>query len=155
MGEKEEFQLVTFYLGQEEYGINILQVHEIKRLKEIDITEVPRTPTFVEGIINLRGDVIPIIDLRERFSLGEKTRDKNTRIIVVTLAKKYVGFLVDRVNEVVKIGLTDIKLPPEEVVRVDTRFIEGIAKCKDRLIIVLDVDSILTIKEEMAMEEIV
>lgn len=155
MAEIDQLQLVTFHLGEEEYGIDILMVHEIKRLKEIAITEVPRTPKFVEGIINLRGDVIPVIDLRVRFDLNENKSDKETRIIVVTLEKKYIGFLVDKVDEVINVSTNDIDLPPNEIVQVDTSFIQGIAKYKDRLVIILDVHSILTKKEEIALETIV
>lgn len=144
MENKEQLKVVTFQLGKEEYGINILKVHEIKRLKEITITQVPRAPFFVEGVINLRGDVIPIIDLRSRFGVGEKRQDKETRIIVVNLDEKYIGLIVDRVSEVLNFDEDTIDDPPDEVMQVDTYFVEGIGKQEERLVILLDIDKILT-----------
>ena len=141
-------QLVTFNLAGEEYGIDIIQVHEIKRLKEISITKVPRAPQFVEGVINLRGDVIPVLDLRKRFDLGENKMDRETRIIVVHLDGKSIGVLVDKVNEVLTVDNSSIDDPPQEVMQIESYFISGIAKKEDRLVILLDILNILSPQEE-------
>ena len=99
---KELMQLVSFKLGSEEFGIDILKVQEINRI--VEITHVPKSPDFVEGIINLRGKVIPIIDLRKKFGLEQKEYTKNTRIIVIELeGGRITGFIVDSVSEVLRI----------------------------------------------------
>ena len=99
--DDELLQLVTFSIGEEEFGVNILKVQEI--IRTMEITKVPRAPEFVEGVINLRGKVIPIIDLRRRFGLAPKAHDKNTRIIVIEINNIIVGFVVDAVSEVLRI----------------------------------------------------
>jgi len=143
-----QIQLVTFELSGEEYGIDILKVHEIKRLKEIGITYVPRAPEFVEGVINLRGDVIPIIDLAKRFELETEKNEKETRIIVVKQEEKYIGLTVDRVNEVLTIDSEVIEDPPQEISQINSFYISGIAKYEERLVIVLDIGNILSPREE-------
>lgn len=151
----EQKQVVTFFLNEEEYGVDILGVHEIKRMREINITQVPRAPEFVEGVINLRGDVIPIIDLRTRFGMAKKEKDKETRIIVVYMNEKYIGFLVDRVNEVLTFGKEDIDDPPEEVIQIDSYFIEGIGKHDQRLVILLDTEKVLNSQEKETLASMV
>lgn len=151
----EQKQVVTFFLNEEEYGVDILGVHEIKRMREINITQVPRAPEFVEGVINLRGDVIPIIDLRTRFGMAKKEKDKETRIIVVYMNEKYIGFLVDRVNEVLTFGQEDIDDPPEEVIQIDSYFIEGIGKHDQRLVILLDTEKVLNSQEKETLASMV
>ena len=143
-----ERQLITFNLMEEEYGIDILQVEGINRLKEISITRVPRAEQFIEGVINLRGNVIPIIDLRKRFDLGSTPKDRDARIIVVQIEEKLIGLLVDRVNEVVSVNTNNIGPPPEEVTQIDTQFLDGIARLKERLILVLNVHEMLSSKEQ-------
>ncbi len=148
MGQNKQLQLVTFQLAGEEYGVDILKVHEIKRLKEIGITYVPRAPEFVEGVINLRGDVIPIIDLGKRFGLDNQKSDKETRIIVVKQDEKYIGLTVDRVNEVLNVEEEVIEEPPPEISQIDSFFISGIANYEERLVIVLDINNILSPRED-------
>lgn len=149
-----EKQFITFNLREEEYGINILHVEGIHRLKEISITKVPRAQEFIEGIVNLRGQVIPVIDLRRRFNQGSSPQDRDTRMIVVNIQEKPRGLLVDRVDEVVDVPEDAIDDPPQEVVEIDTEFIQGIAKIKERLIIILDIERILSEKEEEIISEI-
>lgn len=148
MEKQHQLQLVTFILSGEEYGINILEVHEIKRLKEIGITYVPQAPEFVEGVMNLRGDVIPVIDLGKRFDLDNHKRDKETRIIVVKVEEKFIGLLVDRVNEVLTIDQSVIEEPPPEITQIDSFFISGIARYEERLVIMLDILNILSSGEQ-------
>lgn len=146
--DDELLQLVTFSIGEEEFGVNILKVQEINRTMEI--TKVPRAPEFVEGVINLRGKVIPIIDLRRRFGLMSKPEDKDTRIIVIEINNIIVGFVVDAVSEVLRIPASTVEPPPPVVAGVESDYISGVGKLKDRLLIMLDLDRLLS-TEDMDM----
>jgi purine-binding chemotaxis protein CheW len=137
----EILQLVSFNVGAEEFAINILNVQEINRI--VDITRVPNSPNFIIGVINLRGKVIPIIDLRMRLGLETIDNDKNTRIIVFEFNSKILGFVVDQVNEVIRINTKITEAPPTMVAGVDRKFITSIAKLKDRLLILLDLEKII------------
>ena len=143
----ELLQLVSFKVGNEEFGVDILKVQEINKMTVI--TKVPNSPEFVEGVINLRGRVIPIIDLRKRLGMPEKEHDKNTRIVVVELASKTVGFVVDAVSEVLRISKDITEKPPELVAGVDSEYITSVAKLDDRLLILLDLERVLN-KEKIA-----
>ena len=143
--EDELLQLVTFSVDVEEFGVNILKVQEIIRIMEI--TKVPQAPEFVEGIINLRGKVFPIIDLRHRFGLVPKTHDKNTRIIVIEVKSIIVGFVVDAVSEVLRIPASTVEPPSPIVAGVDSDYISGVGKLQDRLLIMLDLDKLLSIDD--------
>ncbi len=134
-------QLVTFNLGDEEFGIDILIVKEIIRL--VDITRVPNAPSYVEGVINLRGKVVPIIDLRKRFSMTAIGRTSNTRIIVVDLDSKVIGFIVDKVNEVLRIDKTTLEDPPPMSSGIGSEFLTSIANLKNRLISFLDLEKLI------------
>ncbi|HHV81477.1 TPA: chemotaxis protein CheW [bacterium] len=140
----EERQLVVFSLLNENYGIDIYKVQEIIQYR--DITYVPKAPPFVKGVINLRGRIIPVIDLKERFGLPEKEVTPDTRIIVVEISSQTIGLIVDSVTEVLRIPNTNIE-PPPPVTTIEADFIEGVGKLDERLIIILDIDRILT-KEE-------
>ena len=108
--DDELLQLVTFSIGEEEFGVNILKVQEI--IRTMEITKVPRAPEFVEGVINLRGKVIPVISMRTRFNMPVLEHDSNTRIVVMELGQKIVGFLVDGVSEVLRIPAGTVEDPP-------------------------------------------
>lgn len=138
-------QLVTFGLAEEEFGLDILGVKEIIRMTEI--TRVPKAPEFVEGVINLRGRVIPIIDLRKRFNLSSREHDKDTRIIVVEIQSVTVGFVVDSVSEVLRIPADTVEPPPQVVSGVEAESIKGVGKLDERLLILLDVSRILSTME--------
>lgn len=140
--DDELLQLVTFSIGGEEFGVNILKVQEI--IRTMEITKVPRAPEFVEGVINLRGKVIPIIDLRRRFGLAPKAHDKNTRIIVIEINNIIVGFVVDAVSEVLRIPASTVEPPPPVVAGVDSDYISGVGQLQDRLLIMLDLDKLLS-----------
>ncbi len=142
-------QVVTFRIGEEEFGVNILQVQEIIRM--LDITKVPKAPEFVEGVINLRGKVIPIIDLRKRFGLPFRERDKTTRIIVVELGATVVGFIVDAVSEVLRLPASTVEPPPPVVAGLDAEYISGVGKLDDRLLIMLDMNRLLSRDEQRAL----
>lgn len=148
----ELIQLVSFKVGKEEFGIDILKVQEINRMMKI--TQVPNSPDFVEGVVNLRGRIIPVIDLRKRLSINGKEHDTKTRIIVVDIIGNIVGFIVDEVNEVLRISKDIIENPPELVSQIDSDFITSVAKLEDRIIILLDLDALLKKDEKELLEEI-
>jgi len=148
---EQELQLVTFRLASEEYGLPITKVQEINRL--VPVTKLPQTPNFLEGIINLRGRIIPVIDLRKRFAMAISDHDDDTRIIIVEIKGQIVGLTVDAVTEVIRINTANIELPPESVA-VDSRYIDGVGKIDERLIILLDIDNILTGQEELTVKKI-
>ncbi len=147
-------QFITFQLAEELYGIDILKVEEIQRMKEISLTRVPQVEDFIEGIVNLRGNVIPVVDLRRRFGLEDKEIDKQTRIIVVNINDRSLGFLVDRVNEVIDVDQEAIDDPPEEISRIDSFFIQGIARHEEELVIILEIENILGSNEQEEVVEV-
>ncbi|ACY47677.1 chemotaxis protein CheW [Rhodothermus marinus] len=143
-------QLVSFLIENEEFGVDILNVQEI--IRPVDITRVPNAPAFVEGVINLRGRIVPVVDLRKRFNLPRRERDKNSRIIVVELGDKIVGFMVDAVREVLRVDAGVIEPPPELAIGIDAHYITGVAKLDDRLLILLDLERILTDEEKHRLQ---
>ena len=147
--DDELIQLVTFSIGEEEFGVDILKVQEI--IRTMEITKVPRAQEFVEGVINLRGKVIPIIDLRRRFGLHSKEYDKHTRIIVIEIGTMIVGFVVDSVSEVLRIPSSTMEPPPPVVAGMDSEYIRGIGKLQDRLLILLDLDKLLSNEDMEAL----
>jgi len=146
--DDELLQLVTFSIADEEFGVDILKVQEI--IRTMEISKVPRAPDFVEGVINLRGKVIPIIDLRRRFGLAHKKHDKNTRIIVIEMTDVIVGFVVDAVSEVLRIPASTVEPPPPVVAGMDSEYISGVGKLEGSLLILLDLDKLLS-SDDMAM----
>ena len=140
-----EHQLVVFELGKEHYGVDISAVESIIKMQPI--TVVPHTPSFVEGVTNLRGSVLPVIDLRKRFGLVMDDISKNSRIVVIALGKTKVGMIVDAVSEVLSIAEDAIEPPPPMVTSVDTTFIIGIAKIESKLVILLDLSKVLSLQE--------
>ncbi|MEO7040166.1 MAG: chemotaxis protein CheW [Candidatus Elarobacter sp.] len=146
----ETVQVVSFKLGSEEYGVDIAQVQEINRM--VAITHVPRAPQFMEGVINLRGQLIPIIDLRTRFGMPRVEHTKSTRIVVTEIGTKRIGMVVDSVSEVLRLALDQIEPAPEMITGVDTEYIRGVGKIEDRLIILLDLARIISISEKRELE---
>lgn len=147
--EKEVLQLVTFRLGQEEFSLDILKVQEI--IRHMELTRVPRTPDFVEGVINLRGRVIPVLDLRKRFGLPDAEDTSATRIIVVEVGGVTVGLKVDGVSEVLRINADTVEPPPALVTSIESDYIKGVGKLDNRLLILLDVSKILSRSEKDAL----
>jgi purine-binding chemotaxis protein CheW len=136
---------LTFVLGGEEYGIDILSVMEIIGMMEI--TAVPQTPRFVKGVVNLRGKVIPVVDLRLKFGMREKEPTKETCIVVVEVDGLQMGVMVDTVREVLDIGAEQIEPAPRFGTAVDTAFIDGMAKVDDRVKILLDIEKVLSTED--------
>ena len=152
--QEAEVQLVTFRLGKEEFGLYIEDVREINRLT--GVTAVPNSPSFVEGIMNLRGNVIPAIDLRKRFNLEIAKHGEATRVIIVDILDKTTGLIVDSVSEVIRISRKLIEPPPEIISsKIETEFIDGIANLakQGRFIIILNVDKILSGEEQQQLKE--
>lgn len=137
----ELLQLVTFKLENEEFGVDILNIQGINRM--VEVTKVPNSPEYVEGIINLRGQVIPIIDLRKRLKMPDKSYSKDTRFIVVEFRNKVVGFIVDSVNKVLRIDRNLTEPPPNTATGIDTKYITAVGKLEDNLLILLDFEKIL------------
>lgn len=154
MNESEDkiLQLVSFKLGKEEFGVNILKVKEINRMMEI--TTIPNSPEFIEGVVNLRGNIVPVIDLKKRLGLPSKEHDNSTRIIVVELKGKTVGFIVDEVSEVLRNDSSVTEAPPRIVAGIDSEYITSVAKLEDRLLILLDLDKMLIDKETVELESV-
>jgi len=146
----DTIQVVSFRLGSEEYGVDIAQVQEINRM--VAITHVPRAPQFMEGVINLRGQLIPIIDLRARFGMPRAEHTKNTRIVVTEIGSKRVGMVVDSVSEVLRLPVEQIEAAPDMIAGVDTEYIRGVGKIEHRLIILLDLAKIITGSEKRELE---
>jgi purine-binding chemotaxis protein CheW len=133
--------LATFFLDREEYGVDVRQVQEIRRVSEI--TTVPRAPEFIRGVINLRGRILPVLDLKRKLGLGEVETRRATRIVVVRLGERLLGLLVDGASQVLKVPVSRIEPPPEEVQEKGGDYIRGVAKLEDRLIIVVDLGRLL------------
>lgn len=146
-------QLVSFRLGDEEYGVGITKVREIILMGEI--TRIPQTPHYVKGLINLRSTVIPVIDLRIRFGLTEAELTDESRIMVLNVADKTIGIIVDAVSEVLRISNEHIAPPPPTVAGLGREYLTGLVKLDDRLLILLDIDKIFGREETEAMESAV
>lgn len=141
-----ENQIVVFELGSEHFGVEIAQVESIIKMQPI--TRLPHVSNFVEGVTNLRGKVLPVIDLRKRFGLASQEANQNSRIVVVSLEQTEVGMIVDSVSEVLTVPEGSVEPAPAITSSVDTAFITGIAKLDQRLVILLDLHRILTNEEK-------
>ena len=147
--QHELIQLVSFNLGAEEYAVEVLKVREIIRMTSI--THVPNTPPSMEGIINLRGQVIPIVSLRNRFNMGGSENDHHTRIIVMDIDGKSMGFVVDGVSEVIRISSAEIQPPPSMAAGgYDQEFIHGVIQRGDQLLLMLQLDRMFSSDEQDA-----
>ena len=138
-------KVIVFQLKDEEYGVPVNQVRSIEKIQHI--TRVPRTDSFVKGVINLRGVVTPLIDLRSRFGLSETDYTDSTRMIIVTLEDMEVGLIVDAANDVIDISNSAIEPPPEVVGAIQAAYINGVAKIDKRLLILLNLDKVLRMKK--------
>ncbi len=148
----DENQFVIFSLEFEEFGIEIMKVREIIRLTSI--TRLPRTPDFVEGVINLRGEVIPVLNLRKRFDIEEAYRGMDARIVIVEVEDSLIGFMVDAVSEVLRISSSHIDPPPSNMAGLKTDYIEGVGKIGDRLLVILKIEKLLTSDERIKIDQL-
>ena len=136
-----ERKYVVFKLDEEEYGIDIMRVKEVTEF--VEVTKVPNTPHFVEGIINLRGEITPIINLKKRFSKPEETANIAHRVLVLNLEDKLVGFMVDDASQVITMDDSQIQETPAIIAGEDKKYIEGIGKLEERMVIILDLVQVL------------
>lgn len=142
----DESQLVVFKIANEEFGVNIHQVREIVRL--VPITPIPRSPDFIEGVVNLRGQILAVIDLAKRLDLPPRARTEGTRIIVVEFEEKTVGMIVDEVTEVLRLANNQIDHTPEIIdTEIQQKYITGVGKLEDKLLILIDLKSVLSTEE--------
>lgn len=149
----QEMKVIVFKLGQEEYGIDVDKVQTIERISPI--TRVPKTYSFVKGVINLRGVVIPVIDLRGRFSLPEAEFTDQSRIIIVSVDEMEVGFIVDSANDVIDLDTDMIDSPPEVVGGVKAKYLDGVARIsEERLLIMLNLSEVLNKSEIIQLESL-
>jgi purine-binding chemotaxis protein CheW len=142
-------QYLTFTLGEEEYGVEILKVQEIKGYSAV--TPIPNTPPYIRGVMNLRGTIIPVMDLRAKFGLAATAYNQFTVIIVVLVGTKVVGVIVDAVSDVLNIPSTDIQAAPDFGAQVETRFISGMAKAGEKLIVLVDIEKVISDDEIAAI----
>lgn len=150
----KEYQLVVFAIGDEEFGVDIAQVREIVRI--VAITYLPKAPAFIEGVVNLRGQVVAVIDLAKRLSIPSKPRGEITRIIIVEIEGLTVGMIVDSVSEVLRLAAEQIENVPSVIeTEVQEHYISGVGKLKDRLLVLLDLKKILTPTEIQHVEKTV
>ncbi len=146
-------QLVKFHIADEVFGIEIKQIFKI--LKPQEIFKVPNTPPVIEGLLNLRGQVLTVFNLRKRFNMPEKENDENTKILIINQNDLLLGFTVDSVSEIVRVPDEDFVETPPELVSFDRRFLSGVAKVGEKLILLLNLEKILTPDEELQVKEIV
>ncbi|MBC8210901.1 MAG: purine-binding chemotaxis protein CheW [Gammaproteobacteria bacterium] len=137
----KQLQYVTFTLNKEKYGINVLQVQEV--LREVEVSPVPGAPVFILGIINLRGNVVSVIDARTRFGIAAKESDDKTRIIVINLQQMMIGILVDSVAEVMNIKPGEIEAAPNAGQSTTSKYIQGLVSKDDTILILVDLDKLI------------
>ena len=149
--EEETVQLIVFSVGREEYGLEIEKVQEVIRMKTIK--KLPSTPEFILGVMNLRGNIIPVVGLREKFGLDKQEVQTFTRIIVVNHKDKLVGMVVDQVNQVISVAPENIEGNPDMVNEKTRALVRGVAKADDRIVIVVELDYLLFSVEEIESKE--
>lgn len=142
-------QVVIFKLGTQEYGIDIMRVIEISDYKVV--TPVPEVPAYIEGIINIRDDIYPVYNLRKRFHIGDQRVDENTKIIQMNLEDVRVAFVVDNVCEILTINEEEVESTPKMIARYDSKYIKGVSKHGDRIILLLDIDLLVSNKDQEIM----
>jgi purine-binding chemotaxis protein CheW len=148
----EDQQFLTFNLADEYYGVDILKVQEIKGYTTV--TRIPNTPDYLKGVLNLRGTIVPIVDLRMKFGMGTTDPTPFTVIVVVNVRNRIMGFMVDAVSDVLDLNAKNIQPPPELGSAVDITFVAGIGNSNDRLVTLLDIDRVLTEEEVTVVAEV-
>lgn len=149
----ESLKQVVFKLDNEEYGVDIIKVNGIEKYQEI--TKVPNAPEYIEGMINLRGEVLPIFSLRKKFNLTFKEYDEETRIIVAMTNDIKVGMIVDSVSEIMNIDEEQVESVPKLVAGIDRRYIKSVAKVDQRMIVLVDVDLLIDDEEKISLGQVV
>jgi purine-binding chemotaxis protein CheW len=148
---EEILQIVSFHVGSEEFGLDILKVQEIIRFQQL--TRVPNMPAYVEGVLNLRGKVIPVIGLRQRIGLERQTPTPTTKIVVASVKSEVLGFVVDSVSEVLRISSNSVE-PTPRLGQARQKYVAGVGKLDNRLLLLLDLDQLLSAEESTAVTEV-
>jgi purine-binding chemotaxis protein CheW len=143
-------ELLTFTLGREEYGIDILKVQEIRGYDAV--TTIANAPEFIKGVVNLRGIIVPIVDMRIKFKLGNVTYDETTVVIILNVANRVVGMVVDGVSDVITLKPEQIKPAPEFGATLDTRYLQGLGTVDERMLILVDIEKLITSREMELVE---
>jgi len=151
MGAGELREFLSFRLGGEEYGIEILKVQEIRGWEQP--TAIANTPAFIKGVINLRGIIVPIVDLRLKFNLGEAKYDEFTVVIILSVAKRVVGAVVDAVSDVMSLSAQQIRPAPEFSAALETQFITGLGTIDERMLILLDIEKLMTSRDMQLVDQ--
>ncbi|MGL4800102.1 MAG: chemotaxis protein CheW [Cellulosilyticaceae bacterium] len=146
-------QIVVFKLGAQEYGIDIMRVIEISDYKTV--TQVPEVPDYIEGIINIRGDIYPIYNLRKRFRMNDQGIDENTKMIQMNLGEIKVAFVVDNVCEILTVKEEEVEATPKMISRYESKYITGVSKHGERIILLLDIDLLVSDKDQEILGELV
>jgi len=141
-------EFLTFTLGDENYALDILAVKEIRGYESV--TKIAKAPAFIKGVINLRGDIVPIVDLRIKFNVGQATYDEFTIVIVLNIQNRIVGIVVDSVSDVVSLNKDQLRLPPDFGVAFDSRYLLGLATINEQMIILVDINELIS-SEEMGL----
>jgi len=144
-------ELLTFTLGNEEYGIDILKVQEIRGYESV--TTIAHAPEFIKGVINLRGIIVPIVDLRIKFNLGEAKYDEFTVVIILNMAKRVVGAVMDAVSDVITLSPQQVKPAPEFGAALETQFITGLGTIEERMLILLDIEKLMTSRDMQLVDQ--
>ena len=147
---QQEIQLACFRLGSEMYALDIMKIKEIIRPQKL--TPVPKAPPFIEGVINLRGAVIPVVDMRKRFDVSVDTDERSERVIVCSVAKKIIGLIVDEVDEVRRYSRKEIQPAPQFLKGKGSEFFLGVCRKEDELVMLIDLEKILTTDEKINLE---
>lgn len=138
-------EFLTFTLGDEHYGLDIMQVKEIRGYEAV--TKIANAPPFIKGVLNLRGDIVPIVDLRLKFAVGEATYNEFTIVIMLHIGERIVGIVVDAVSDVINIGADEVKPPPSFGVAFDSQYLHGLAPVNEQMIILLNIEALISSKE--------
>lgn len=138
----DEREFLSFVLGEEQYALDIMSVKEIRGYEPV--TKIANAPPFIKGVLNLRGDIVPIVDLRIKFNVGQATYDEFTIVIMLHVNKRIVGIVVDAVSDVIKLTHDEIKPPPEFGVAFDTKFLHGLSEVNDHMVIIVNIQSLIT-----------
>jgi purine-binding chemotaxis protein CheW len=149
--ENTLFEALAFRLGTEEYGIDIQKVQEIRGYESV--TRIANTPDFIKGVVNLRGIIVPVIDMRIRFNLGTPTYDQSTVVIILNIADRVVGMVVDSVSDVITLSPEQIKPAPEMGTALDTSYLIGLGTLDQRMVILVDIDDLMSSEEIGLIEQ--
>jgi purine-binding chemotaxis protein CheW len=148
-GNEFEVKLAVFMLEDQPYAIDIMKIKQI--IRPLKITRLPKAPAFVEGVINLRGVVIPVMDMRKRFGLDGRGDDAETKVIIASVDRKIVGIIVDDVTEVVPVPKSEIQPPPRVIRGVEAEYLLGVCRYRDEILLILNLDQILTAEEKVTL----